>query len=388
MWYMKSKLYTVSFLALVIVLGSCKSASKMYSKGNYESAVELAAKKLAKKPNDGDLIEVVQNAYRYAVEDHEARVRTLSNSNSDLRFEQIYQEYSVLQSLYNSIRNSPAALEVVKPTDYSSYLLTYQEEASNARVKRGDALLDQNNKLSSRDAFYEYQRALNLKPGDLGIRQKMDEAYAMAVTNIVIEPLTRFGFQYTSFNYDYNNFNYNTLQYLMQNRAHQFIQYLTPSDAMASGIHVDNAVELKFSDVNIGQYRDQRSTREVSREVVAKETIIRNNGKDSVVKQYMTVKARITTTRRALTADGLLQATARNSQNQWIWSDTYRGEYHWEASFSTYTGDERALSDADKKELNQREQFPPSNDQIINLIMNEIQRKAECGISDFFNRLR
>ncbi|RYY57072.1 MAG: hypothetical protein EOO09_03925 [Chitinophagaceae bacterium] len=384
---MKSKLYSLTFLfaAVTVLLISCKSAGKMYSKGNYEAAVELAAKKLAKKPNDADLIEVIQNAYRYAVEDHESRVRTLSNTTSDLRFEQIYQEYSVLQSLYNSIRSSPAALEVVKPADYSSYLLTYQEEASNARVKRGDALLNLNNKLSSRDAFFEFQRALALKPGDLTIRQRMDEAYALAVTNIVIEPLTRFGYQYTSFNYDYNNFNYNTLQYLMNNRANQFIQYLTPSDAMASGAHVDNAVELKFSDVNIGQYRDQRSTREVSRQVVSKEIVI---SKDSVRKEYTTVKARITTTRRALSADGLLQATARNSQNQWIWSDTYRGEYHWEASFSTYTGDERALSDADKKELAQRESYPPSNDQIINLIMNEIQRKAECGISDFFNRLR
>ena len=382
---MKSKLYSITFVVVTLLLVSCKSAEKMYQKGNYESAVQLAAKKLAKKPNDAELIEIIQNAYKYAVEDHEARVRTLTNTASDLRFEQIYQEYASLQNLYQVIRNSPSAFQVVQPADYSSYLATYQEEAGNARFERGLALLDQNNKLSSRDAFFEFQKALALKPGDLAIRQKMDQAYASAVTNIVIEPLTRFGYQYTSFNYDYNNFNYNTLQYVNNNRGSQFLQYFAPNDAQASGVRVDNVVELKFSDVNIGRYRDQRSTREVSRQVVSKEIVIT---KDSVVREYITVKAKITTTNRSLTADGLLQATARNYNGQWIWSDTYRGDYHWEASFSTYTGDERALSDADKKLVNQREQYPPSNDQIINLIMNEIQHKTECGISDFFNRLR
>ncbi|RYY60934.1 MAG: hypothetical protein EOO05_08195 [Chitinophagaceae bacterium] len=284
---MKSKLYSLAFtlLAATLLLVSCKSAEKMYQKGNYEAAVQLAAKKLGKKPHDAELIEIAQNAYKYAVEDHEARVRTLTNTNSDLRFERIYQEYASLQGLYQIIRNSPAAFEAVQPTDYSSYLTTYQEEAGNARFERGLALLDQNNKLSSRDAFFEFQKALSLKPGDIAIRQKMDEAYASAVTNIVIEPLTRFGYQYTSFNYDYNNFNYNTLQYVNNNRGSQFLQYFAPNDAMASGVRVDNVVELKFSDVNIGRYRDQRSVREVSKQIVGKETVIKNNGKDSVVKE-------------------------------------------------------------------------------------------------------
>lgn len=380
---MKPKLYTTILAFISIILFSCKSAEKMYHKGQYEQAVQLAAKKLSKKPNDEGLKEIILNAYRFAVENHEAQVRTLTSSQSDLRFERIYQEYASLQSLYNIIRNSPAAFKLVQPTDYSSYLATYQEEAGNARFERGLSLLDQNNKLSSRDAFFEFQKALALKPGDLNIRQKMDEAYALAVTNVVVEPLTRFGYQYTSFNYDYNNFNLGTLQYLSNNRNNQFLQYYSAGDATATRLRADYVVELKYSDVNIGRYRDQREIREVSRQVVSKETVI---SKDSVVKEYVTVKAKITTTTRSLNADGLLQARASNYNNQVVWSDTYRGDYHWEASFSTYTGDERALSEQDKKLLSLRESYPPSNDEIIRIIMNDIQHKTQCGISDFFNR--
>ncbi|MEI9943445.1 MAG: hypothetical protein WDN26_04425 [Chitinophagaceae bacterium] len=82
----------------------------------------------------------MQNAYRYAVEDHESRIRNYSNSSSDLRSENIYGEYLDLQRLFDAIRRSPAVYDIVQPTDYSSYITTYQEEAANARVDKGDCI--------------------------------------------------------------------------------------------------------------------------------------------------------------------------------------------------------------------------------------------------------
>jgi hypothetical protein len=296
----------------------------------------------------------------------------------------MYTEYTDLQRLYNSIRKSPAVFDIVQPTDYSAYITTYKEEAANARVERGLSLMDNNTKVGYRDAYYEFQRALNLKPGDISIQQKMDEAYASAVTNIVILPLTRYGYQYTAYNFDQNNFNYSVVRYLTTNNSNRFTQYYTASEAQSARIRVDNTVEMRFSDVNIGRYRDQRSSREVTKQIVSKETVYKP---DSVVKEYITVKARITTVTRTLAADGLLQATVRDQNDRFIWSDTYRGEYNWAATFSTYTGDERALTEEDKKLINQREQLPPSNDEIIRIIMNEIQGKTECGVSGYFNRI-
>jgi hypothetical protein len=379
---MKLKLYLI-LLVSVVVLHGCKSAEKLYQRGNYDEAVELAAKKLQKKPGDAGLIELMQNAYRFAVEDHESRIRNYSNSGSDLRWEQIYREYMDLQRLYEAIRKTPSVYDHIRPTDYSSYITTYKEEAGNARYERGLDLMDQNTKNSYREAYYEFQKALALKPGDLDIREKMEEAFAGAVTHVVVLPLNRTGFQYSAYNFDYNNFNYNVRRYLDQHRG-TFLQFHTPAEADSRNLRPDNIVEMRFSDVNIGRYRDQRQVREVSKQVVAKEIVI---GKDSVVKEYITVKAKITTTTRTIHADGLLQATVRDYNNRWLWSDTYRGDYSWSYSFATYTGDERALSAEDRKLLNQREQWPPSNDEIIRIIMEEIRRKTECGLSDYFNRL-
>ena len=381
---MKIKFYLLLVLCGSLFFFSCTNAKKLYQKGRYDEAVTLAAKKLGKKPNDASTLDILQNAYRFAVEDHESRIRNYSNSNSELRFENIYREYTSLQYLYEAIRRSPSVYAIVQPTDYSSYITTYKEEAGNARFERGLELLDQNNKQSSREAYYEFQKALALKPGDLSIKQKMEESYANALTHVVILPLTRYGYQYGSYNFDYQNFNYNILRYLDNNSRSQFVKYYSQSGPGSQDIQPDNVVDMRFSDVNIGRYRDQRSIREISRQVVAKEIVIK---KDSVVKEYITVKAKITTTTRTIQANALLQATVRDYNDRRLWSDTYRGDYSWTYSFATYTGDERALSDEDKKLLNQREQWPPSNDEIIRIIMDDVQRKTECGISEYFNRL-
>jgi len=66
------------------------------------------------------------------------------------------------------------------PTDYSSYITTYKEEAGNARYERGMELMNQNNKNSYRDAYYEFQKALSLNPAISRYNRKMDEAYTSA----------------------------------------------------------------------------------------------------------------------------------------------------------------------------------------------------------------
>ncbi len=378
---MKLKLYSFFFFTCVLFF-SCKTAGKLYQAGQYDEAVAMAAKKLCKKPNDQSTLNLLTNAYRYAVEEHESRIRNLSNSSSDLRWENIYFEYIRLQNLYTAIRRSPSVYEIVKPTDYSSYIITYKEEAGNARFERGLELLDENNKQSSRAAYAEFQKALALKPGDLSIKRRLEEAYTNAVTNIIVLPLSRYSFQYGSYNFDYQNFNYHLLHYLKNNNRNTFARFQSQNDLDYREIRPANFVEMRFSDVNVGQYRDQRNIKEVSKQVVSKEIVI---NKDSVVKEYITVRAKITTTTRVVKADGLLQVTIRDANERRMWSDTYRGDYGWSATYATYTGEERALSEDDKRLISQREQWPPSNDEIIRIIMEDIRRKTECGISDYFN---
>ncbi len=130
-----TKLYSILLLSLVY-LGACKTASKAYDKGDYKNAIELAVKKLQKDPNDGETRALLQNAYRFAVENHEDKVRILSNGGNENRYEQIYIEYRQLQNFYELMRQYPA-LSFVKATEYSSYLETYKNKAADVHYQKG-----------------------------------------------------------------------------------------------------------------------------------------------------------------------------------------------------------------------------------------------------------
>src|SRR5262245_24446439 len=101
------KIYFLTLVVISIALANCKSASKLYNKGNYDEAVEVAAKKLQKDPNDAQLRSVIKDSYHYAVIDHENKIKGYSENNDELKWEWMYNEYSALQNLYNSIFRTP-----------------------------------------------------------------------------------------------------------------------------------------------------------------------------------------------------------------------------------------------------------------------------------------
>jgi hypothetical protein len=176
--------------------------------------------------------------------------------------------------------------------------------------------MQNNTRNSYKQAYFEFQKALSLKPGDLSAKQKMDEAYANAVINVVVLPVVQSGFQHSSYNYGFVNFDNDVLRYLNNNNGSYFVRYYSPAEASSFNIRTDQMVEMRFSNIDIDRYRDYRDTREVSKQVVVKETVIKP---DSVVKEYATVKAKISTTRRTLQSNGLLQVTVRDFNNQWLW---------------------------------------------------------------------
>ncbi len=385
---MKLKLYAYSFLAgvMALLMASCRSATKLYEKGRYDEAVEVAAKKLQKDPKDAKLQEVILSAYKFAVEDHETQLNKYNSSANDLKWEWMYSEYTDLQRLYDAIRKSPDVYAIVQPRDYSQEVIQFREKAGDNRYNRGLQLMSNagNDKLAYRQAYREFQSALGFIPGDVDIQNKMNEAFNYAVINVVVLPLDeRSSYQYSSYNTRYRTFDNNMVTYLQNNNSNQFVRYYSAFDADARRVVADQVIEIRFSSMNIGRTNDERSTRTVSREVVVKETVIKP---DSVVKQYAKVSAKITTTKRTMKSNGMIQVVARDYNNRITWSENYTGEHYWSTEFATYTGDTRALSDEDKKIIDRQQAIAPREDDIIRSIMDEIQSKAECGVRDYFNR--
>ena len=378
------KIYSLIIFIGILWMAGCKSAAKLYDKGNYDEAVEVAVKKLQKKP-DNEMRALLQSAYHYAVNDHETRIRQHSESSNELKYEWIYAEYSSLQRLYEAIHRSPEAMTVVNAVDYSSYVTTYADKAADVRHDRGMQLMERNDKLSFRAAFDEFEAALRFRPNDLTLVDRRNEAFEYAVVNVVVMPVENYRYRFSAYS-DNNmtNFENDLIRQLKYHAGNRFVRFYSSWEANSQHIQADQYVDFRFSTLDIGRTREEHSTREVSKDIVVKETVYRP---DSIVKEYKKVYAKIRTTKRTMQSEGNLQINVRDVNGHWLWTDHLRGNHGWFTEFSSYTGDERALSESDKQLINRSREYPPHDDEIIRCIMNEINNNMVHRVRNYFSHL-
>jgi len=382
MMFMK-KIYFLFLIVVTTWLASCKSASKLYQKGNYDEAVQVAVKKLQKDPNDPKLKSVVQDAYRYAVTDHESRIRNYSSMDNEMKWEWMYNEYSNLQSLHNVIFKAPSVYELVRPKDYSSDINANASKASDVHYNRGMELMNDNNKQSVKNAYREFKTAISFKPGDANIQRRINEAYDAALTVVAIVPVDNYGFQFASYNYQLQNFQNDIVRVLQYNTGNEFVKFYSTWETQRLNIVPDEIVEMHFTQINIGGIKDNYSTREVTKDVVVKETVYKP---DSVIKQYAKVRANIITTQRTMSSQGNLSVNVRDNNGKWIWSDNIVGNSSWTTEFSSYTGDERALSEEDRQLLNKAQDTPPRNEDVIKCIQESIYGDFVYRVRNYYSR--
>jgi hypothetical protein len=141
---------------------------------------------------------------------------------------------------------------------------------------------------------------------------------------------------------------------------------------------------MNLGRIRIGQPYDERSQRQVSKEVVVKEIIYKA---DSIVKQYGTVKATITRTKRTLLSEGELYLTLRDPKGRTLWNDRFNGQHRWQTEFATYNGDERALSESDKTLLNKNSNHnAPREEEIMGELYRQIQSDLAYRLRNYFSR--
>lgn len=377
-----NKFYFLLFSASLFFAG-CKSASKAYNRGDYADAVELGVKKLAKEPADAETRELVKSAYTYAVNQHEAAIRNLSNSTGDDRYEAILREYNRLQDLYETIQQSPAAAGYINPTDYSSYVQTYRNKAAETHLAAADRWMEQGTKKAYREAYNEYDKALRFQ-NTTSIKQKRDEAYDLALTKILVVPIQNYGGYSYHTSYQLQQFQNDVMRTLSYNTNDNFTKFYSEWELQNKDFEPDQVLEMNLGRMMIGRPYDQSSRREVSKEVVVKEIVYK---KDSVVKQYATVRAIITSTRRTLLSEGDLYITIRDTKGRVLWNDRFTGQHRWQTEFATFTGDERALSESDWALINRNpNQNVPREDEITAELYRQIQQDLSGRLRGYYSR--
>lgn len=377
-----TKLYLPVLFASLFFAG-CKSASKAYNKGDYADAIELGIKKLQKDPSDSETRDLVKNAYSYAVNLYEGNIRSFSGSASDDRYESILREYNRLQDLYETIQGSPVAASAIHPTNYNEYVQTYRTKVADVHLTNADRWMQEGTKKAYREAYNEYSYALRYQ-NTSDIKQKRDEAYNAALTKILVVPIQNYGSYRYHTDYQLQQFQNDVTRTLAYNMNDNFVRFYFEWDLQSKDLEPDQVLEMNLGRIRIGQPYDENNTREVSKQVVVKETVYKP---DSVVKQYATVKARIVNTHRTLLSEGDLYLTIRDVKGKVLWSDRFTGQHRWQTEFASYTGDERALSDSDRSQLGKNSNSnPPREEEIMRELYRQIQLDLSSRLRGYFAR--
>ena len=377
---------TNPFLTLALsafLFYSCKTASKAYQKGEYTEAIELGVKKLQRNTHDRISKDMVQKAYSYEIKEHEDNVQTIRNSNSDLMYERIYQEYSHLQHLYYTIHQTPAVAELIPPKDYSAELASYGQKAALLHEDKGNQWMNEANKLAYREAFKEFSIALRFLPDNYDLKRKRDDAYDAAVTKVIIAQMNNFGDNQISTPGRLQNFQREVLGILVNNMNNGFVQFYSDWDAKNKNLRADQILELNLNHIVLGQPYDEKNTREISKQVVMKEIVYKP---DSIVKQYGTVYAKIVNIKRTLVSQADLIITLRDTKGGIIWNDHFTGQNKWQTEFASFTGDERALEEGDKN-LCKKDYNAPSNDKIMDDLFHKVQDDVGTRLRNYYTKL-
>ncbi|HEV7333042.1 MAG TPA: hypothetical protein VGN63_18545 [Flavisolibacter sp.] len=377
-----TKFYLFLF-ASALFLGGCKSASKAYNQGDYADAIELGIKKLQKDPSDTETRDLVKSAYTFAVNQHESRIRTLSASASENRYESILREYIQLQDIYETIQQSPSATTAIRPVNYAEYVETYRNKAAEVHIANAEKYMGEGTKRAYRDAYNAYGQALRYV-NNADIKKKREDAYNAAITKILVVPIQNYGgYSYHS-SYQLQQFQNDVMRTLAYNINDNFVRFYSEWDLRSKDLEPDQVLEMNLGRLMIGRPVDNSTSREVSKQVVVKETVYKP---DSVVKQHATVKARITTTRRTLLSEGDLYMTIRDVNGRIVWNDRFTGQHRWQTEFVSYTGDERALSDSDRAQLDKKPTtMVPSENEIMAELYRQIQMDLSGRLRGYFAR--
>lgn len=370
-------------IAPILLILSCKSGEKLYNKGRYDDAVMAFVKKLQKKPAHTVSLQLLPDAYTQAQRSHEDKVNGYLASNDPLKWEYIRGEYRALQRLYDGIHASPAALALVKPKDYRTAITGAQENAAQVRYDRGVSLLEEGDKAAARQAFEEFQAALNLIPNYRNSAQLRDESYQRGLVNVVIRQI-EVRSPYYQFSAD--QFRDMLVRNLQARNINRFVQFTDERIARNNKIKPDQFLEMRFYDFVVGQTYVDRTEREVSKQIVVA-TVKDSTGKETI-KRYGTVKAKVYVVKSTIVSKGLLDYQLIDvASNNIVRTDRLPGSYTWVNQYGYFKGDERALSDEDKSLMGGEDIPPPPPQELFMLFTKPIYDQLTSEMQAVYNNM-
>lgn len=367
------------FLYLSILIVGCTTGKNALQKGNYDLSVFKAIDRLKNSPKNEEALYVLPIAYDLALKEHLRKIDEAKLSSDVLRWETVLGHYQKINQLSDEVNSSPVALGLIKnPPKYIKEVEDTKFKAAEVRYALGEKQLAENNRVSAKNAYYNFEKAQYFYPAYKNVNQKLDEAYWAAVVKVVVQPV-RVNSSYYQLSNQY--FQDQVAQFMKNYQQNRFVIFYSEQQANQQKVSPDQILRLNFEDFIVGQTYVKERVEKIKRDsVVIGETRTK-------AKIYGTVTATLSIFDKQVSSSGLLAMTIFDNQTQRIIrQQNIPGTYIWTDSWANYRGDERALTIQQLQMTRRREIAPPPPATLFVEFTKPIYAQLVNEISNFYNR--
>lgn len=373
---MKTKLLQ---LLLFIALTSCSSVKQGHqalNEGNYSEAIAIAVEKLQrdkdKKANQEHIL-ILEDAFRKFSETGQNRISFLKKEANPVNSREIYQLYKNLDRVQKEIYPLlPLHLKKSKReakfdfTDLSDPLLEAKNAYAEYLYEDSRSLMNQNEKLSFRNAFKVLSELQKLSPNFRDTEELLDEAHWLGTDFVLVELKNQTPYVIPK-RLEEELLNFNT--YGLDDFWTEFHAVKGPE------YKYDFAVNLNFREILISPERIQEREIPLEAEVLdgytwkkdrKGEVVLDSLGNKIKIEKFIKVKGTLLKTiqSKSLALQGEVDYLDLE-RSRLLKSFPLATEFVFENVFASYEGDQRLLTSEDKQLLKNRFVPFPSNEQML-----------------------
>ena len=181
----------ISLGLIVLLLSSC-SATYYVKHAKYEKAFEKAIVKLHKNPEHEKSILALRSAYNHILKKQYDRIAYLKAQKRDDLWSDIFHIYNHLKYLQEQLESVlPLRLhgkEVSFPhTDYDKEMISAKKIAADFYVRHGKQMLAKGDRFSARKAYEDFQQLKKFFPNFKNVDELLQKAYQQGLTNVLID---------------------------------------------------------------------------------------------------------------------------------------------------------------------------------------------------------
>lgn len=374
------------YLTIVLLLTACSSGKTALKRGKFDLAVQKASHRLEQPRGPfkrGYRLAplVLKEAFVHAYNQHQNAIRRFSsahftNPDYPFRWENVFQEYTQLQTLTDNARRGfakecDACAEWLSayPTSYADRQTEVRKLAAADRYQAAEQafVYREENRLAAKEAYLNYRKAMDWVPDYQLSFAKSEDALPFAILRVVIEPIGPTNEISPGKNRELEDLIFRKID--QSPSPSTFVRLYLPDEQAGDGYPIHQAIQMRVTDyLPFSENISSSSTTVYSSQTYkVGEKKINDSTKVDVMEK---VQGTLTTHRREIRAGLDLRMRALDTQNgSVLWEEPVWESRTWFTEWETFSGDDRALNGHSLKTASL---FAPSRWQLYSSLRDEL----------------